>query len=288
MPRRSSPTPPPLLARRRAERDRRNGTPAPAQTARAPASPPAPRDRTHERDLVPVCGLAAVEALFAQDPARVERLFFEPRLAGALGEPRRVTARARKPYREVTPDELTRISGTVRHGGVVAIARPRPLLPFDARLAADWAREHRPLLVLDGIGNPHNLGAIIRSAAYFGIRRVILAERPDQALPSPASYRVAEGALEYVLLYRAPLPAAIAALRQGGFCAVGTALDRGMNLHEFRNDRPVALVLGNEEQGVDPRTLRLCDAVVTIRGNGEVQSLNVAAAAAILLHAFSR
>src|SRR5215204_4517982 len=191
MPRRSSPPP---TARRRAEAGRR-----------AAPQPPPPQPRVHERDLVPVCGLAAVIALFARDPERVERLFFEPRLSGELTQARRALGGAHKPYREVAADELARIAGTVRHGGVVAITRPRPLPPFEPALAAGWVRDGRPLLLLDGISNPHNLGAIVRSAAYFGVERVLLAERPEQALPSPASYRVAEGALDRVSLYRAAL-----------------------------------------------------------------------------------
>jgi TrmH RNA methyltransferase len=238
--------------------------------------------------------MPAVQALFARDPGRVERLFFEPRLADALAGARRQMAQTRKPYREVAFDELARVAGTVRHGGVVAVARPRPPLPFDPKLVAGWARENRPLLILDGIGNPHNLGAVLRSAAYFGIARALLADRPEQALPSAASYRVAEGALEYLLLYRAKLPTAIGALRRGGFRVVGTALGRAIPLADFRSadfrgKGPVALVLGNEERGVDPATLALCDSVVTIPGvtipgSGGVQSLNVAAAAAILFY----
>jgi TrmH RNA methyltransferase len=245
------------------------------------------------RDTIAICGLPAVQALVARDPARVERLFFEPHHAAALTAARHVLARFHKPYREVGDDELARIAGTVRHGGVVAVARRRPLPMFDPAPVAGWARRQRPLLVLDGIGNPHNLGAILRSAAYFGIEHAILADRPEQALPSAASYRVAEGALEYVRLYRAPLPAALAVLRRGGFRVVGTVLGRAVPLAEWRGDKPVALVLGNEERGVDPATLALCDGLVTIPGaavcagalpGAGVQSLNVAAAAAILFY----
>jgi TrmH RNA methyltransferase len=227
-----------------------------------------------------------VSALFAHDPRRVERLFYEPRLAGELAAPRRLLAASRKPYREVEADELARIAGTVRHGGVAAIARPRPLLSLDVALLPGWAREGRPLLLLDGIGNPHNLGAIVRSAAYFGIERVVLAERPDQALPSAASYRIAEGALDRVTLYRVAMPAALGALKPH-FRVVGTALAAGKPLAGLRSDRPVALVLGNEERGVAPATLALCDEVVRIAGSGRVQSLNVAAAAAILFYALT-
>jgi len=241
-------------------------------------------ERSHERDLLCVCGLAAVEALFASDPGRVERLFFEPRLAGALARPRRALAKTRKPYREVEADELARIAGTMRHGGVVAVARPKLPLSLDFKLAAGWARDGRPLVILDGIGNPHNLGAIIRSAACFGVTRIVLAERPDQALPSAASYRVAEGALDRVMLYRAPLAAALPALKRA-YRIVGTALSGGVALGQLPRDRPVALILGSEESSLDPATLALCDTVVTIPGGGPVQSLNGAAAAAVLLYA---
>jgi TrmH RNA methyltransferase len=273
-----------VAPRRRADR-----TPRAGASPREPASGARSHERPHERDFVPICGLPAVQALFARDPDRVERLFFESRYIDALAEARRVMAQTHKPYREVASDELARIAGTVRHGGVVAVARPRPPLPFYPRMASNWARENRPILLLDGIGNPHNLGAILRSAAYFGIARAILAERPEQALPSASSYRVAEGALEQVLLYRATLPEAIGALRRGGFRAVGTSLGRAVPLCDLRADRPVALVLGNEEHGVYPATLALCDIVVTIPGTtipdaGGVQSLNVATAAAILLY----
>lgn len=254
---------------------------------RAPARTPPATRAPHERELLHVCGLAAVRALFADDPGRVERLFFAPGLADALAEPCRILAASRKPYREVEADELSRIAGSVRHGGVVAIARPRPIAPLDPRDAAGWARDGRPLVILDGIGNPHNLGAIARSAAYFGVRRLVLAERPEQALPSDASYRIAEGGLDALRLYRARLPAALAALKPA-YRVVGTAPDQGEAIAAFAGRRPVALVLGNEERGLDAATLAACDAVATIPGGGAVQSLNVAAAAAVLLYALTR
>jgi len=241
----------------------------------------------HQRKLLNVCGLAAVGALFARDAARVERLFFEPRLAAALTGPRHAMARARKPYREVAADELARIAGTVRHGGVVAVAQPQSLLPLDRTEIAGWARAEPLLLVLDGIANPHNLGAVARSAAFFGVKRLILADRPDQALPSDAAYRVAEGGLEALTLHRAALPATLRSLKPA-FRVLGTSPERGIPLAAVTRGVPTALVLGNEENGLNPRSLRECDEVVAIRGVGTVQSLNVAAAAAVLIYELTR
>src|SRR5690348_5678903 len=159
----------------------------------------------HARQLLRICGLAAVTALFEQDPRRVERLFFEDRLKGEVGSFCRTLARVRKPYRLVDKVELVRVAGTPLHGGIVAIAEPQPLADLDRSAPRTWAKNGKPLLILDGIGNPHNLGAIARSAAFFGLGRLVLADRPDQALPSDASYRVAEGGLEHLNLYRTPL-----------------------------------------------------------------------------------
>jgi RNA methyltransferase, TrmH family len=254
---------------------------------RPPPRPDRPRKRPeHTRDLVRICGLAAVEALFARDPDRVERLFFAPGLGPALGDCCRALARAHKPYRATAPEELARIAATPLHGGAVAVARPRPIAAFDPAVARGWAQAGKPLLVLDGIGNPHNLGAIARSAAFFGIEHVLLADRPEQALPSDASYRVAEGGLEYLALCRAPLAEALPALRPA-YRILGAAAAGGAAPARCGGPPP-ALVLGNEETGLDPATLLLCDARVTIPGSGRVQSLNVAVAAAILLHALCR
>ncbi len=234
-----------------------------------------------------ICGLAAVRALFDCDPGRVERLFFEPALKGILNAFCLVLARAHKPYREVDRAELARVAGTVLHGGAVAIARPRPLVDLDSAAVRTWAQDGKPLLILDGIGNPHNLGAIARTAAFFGLTRIVLADRLDQALPSDAAYRVAEGGLEYVALYRASLPATLRALRHV-YRIVGTSLERGVPPIERAGDRPVALILGNEETGLDRAVLAACDEVVRIPGGGRVQSLNVANAAAILIYLLTR
>lgn len=247
----------------------------------SPTRPP------HERELLRVCGLAAVRALFERDADRVERLFFEPALKADLAVSCRVLARARKPFRQVDRAELARIAGTALHGGAVAVARPRPLVALDSEAVQEWARDGKPLVILDGIGNPHNLGAIARSAAFFGLDRIVLADRPDQPLPSDAAYRVAEGGLEYLALYRAPLSAALRPLRRA-YRIVGTSLAGGSAWIDPTGDRPVALILGNEITGLEAGTLAACDEVVRIPGSGRVQSLNVASAAAILIYLLTR
>ena len=241
----------------------------------------------HERGLLRVCGFAAVTALFARDPGRVERLFFEPRLRGVAGRFCAILARSRKPYREVEAAELARVAGTVLHGGITAIAQPRQFARFDPSAVPGWAHDGKPILVLDGISNPHNLGAIARTAAFFGIERMVLADRPEQALPSDASYRVAEGGFEHLTICRAPLLDALRDLGEA-YCIIGTAPGCGGDIVGLSKSAPPAIVLGNEETGIDPATLARCHQIVAIPGSANMQSLNVAAAAAILIYALTR
>ena len=243
--------------------------------------------------LFRVAGLSAVSALFAHDAARVARLFFEERLKAKTGDFCKAMAAARKPYRMVDADELAKVAGTVLHGGVVALIAPRAVPAFDVEAAKRWAADGQPLLILDGVGNPHNLGAILRTAAFFGLRRVVVSDHPGQALPSESAYRVAEGGFEWVELYRATgLPATLKRLRDS-YRVAGTALGRGRAVVTdpaalARGDRPAAVVLGNEEDGLPPATLAACEDILTLPGTGRVQSLNVAATAAILIHALAK
>lgn len=231
-----------------------------------------------------IAGPAAVAALFAKRPEAVLRLFYLAQRRREAGPFCKLLAAARKPYREVPAGELARIAGTPHHGGIVAVAAPRPVpelgAPFPAALLA------APVLpVLDGIGNPHNLGAIARSAAFFGCAGLLLSGDPRQAGLSDAAYRTAEGGLEHLALYRVADPpvalramalrfTVVAAVAKGG--AAPAALPRG---------RPFALVLGNEEHGLAPATLAACAHRVTLPGSGRIESLNVSVAAAVLIHA---
>jgi len=228
-----------------------------------------------------------VAALFARRPDDALRLFHLAELRQAVGPWCAMLAAARKPYRLLPPEQMAKVAGTPHHGGVAVVARPRRIGLFDAaQFLKHGPSAPRLLLVLDGIGNPHNLGAIARSAAFFGAGGLLIGESAGAAMPSDAAYRTAEGGLEYLHLYRAPaLPTALAAL-QPPFLTVASSLSpNAAPLAELARDQPIALVLGNEEHGVSAPVLSACRRRVRIAGAGPVQSLNVAQAAAVLLHA---
>ncbi|MBY0430959.1 MAG: RNA methyltransferase [Rhodospirillales bacterium] len=239
-------------------------------------------------DGLKIAGLPAVTALFERNPDLPQRLFIDERLVPETSELCRIMTERHKLLRIVETEELNRIAGTPLHGGILAVTSPRPPLPFDLQEARGWAKAGQPLLILDGVGNPHNLGAIARTMAFFGMERLVISDHPGQAGASEAAWRVAEGGLEYVKLHRAHnLPEMLHRL-QAFYLVVGTALGRGRPVEELRRDtRPLAVVMGNEEHGLSPASAAACEDILTIPGSGWIQSLNVAATTAILVHALA-
>ena len=228
-----------------------------------------------------ICGFNAVAALFKRRPDSDLRLFYTDQARAAAGPFCAELARRKLPYRLLPPDEMAKAAGTPHHNGLAAVARARVVPIMEP---ADPPRE-KMILILDGIGNPHNLGAIARSAAFFGVRTLLINHVPGAALPSDAVYRTSEGALEYLDLYRSrDLPTLLRELGPIYRTVAATLRPGAIPVADMPRDRPLALVLGNEEYGVSQAVLAACRREVRIAGSGLVQSLNVAQAAAVLLH----
>ncbi len=231
-----------------------------------------------------LCGLAAVRARFARDAASIQRLYFDYATGRKVGVMCKALAAAKKIYRCVEPAELEKIAGTVHHGGIVAVvAAPALRAPLPADVRA-WAAQRAPVLLLDRIGNAHNLGAIARTAAFLGVKHLVLPHDPAAALPGEAAYRVAEGGLEAVDVFRVPdLPKFARELAAAGYDVIGAATRGGRPEMARRDAKPIALALGNEEHGLSETMAAACTRLVTIPARGDVESLNVSVAAAVLL-----
>ena len=231
-----------------------------------------------------ICGANAVAALFARRADQVQRLFYLDEMRQVAGPLCARLARMHRPYRMVPRDELARAAGTPHHGGICAVATPREIAPLDPEAPP----QHRFMLAIDGIGNPHNLGAIARSAAFFGVRAMLLHEVPGAAMPGDSAYRVAEGGLEYLDLYRTGnLARSLRALQPWYRSVAATLAPDAAAPAAVPRDRPALLVLGHEEHGVSPEVMAACRRQVRIPPHGAVQSLNVAQAASVLLYALA-
>ena len=221
-----------------------------------------------KRSETKICGLAAVRARFQRDASSIVRLFFDPPTSKKVGVMCRALAASRKVYRCVESSELEKIADSVHHGGIVAIVDDEaPRTPAKGDIAS-WARGRENLVVLDRIGNAHNLGAIARTAAYFAIPRVVIAGDPSAARPGAAAYRVAEGGLDSLEIWSAPQIAPfLRDLSGAGYEVVGAAT-RGGAVGSSAAKEPWALVLGNEESGLAPSVAAACTRLVTITRRG--------------------
>jgi len=240
-----------------------------------------------QSDTQRICGANAVRATFIRRPDQVLRLFFTQARAEFAAPLARHLARRRAPFREVPPEELARIAGTEHHGGIVAITVPRLADPLPEQLPAIlWAAPVLP--VLDGIGNPHNLGAILRSAAFLGCRAAIISADARQADLSDAVFRTSEGAAEHIALFRSHDLAQVLRRLDGRLTTAAAIPRDGVPPEAVPRGKPVALLLGNEEDGPSAAAIAACRGGVTLPAAGPVESLNVSVAAALLIHALSR
>ena len=257
----------------------------------ASESSPLPGSRSGPaRDELKICGLAAVRARFARDAGSIQRLFFDHATGQRVGVICRVLAQAKKIYRQVEQAELEKIAGSVHHGGIVAVVAPPALRAPTADDVRSWVQRGEAVLVLDRIGNAHNLGAIARTAAFFGVGHVVIPDHPGAARPTDAAHRVAEGGMEHLTVWLVKDLAGFAKeLAATGFEVIGAAtrgaapLRGGERKREKGESKPIALVVGNEEQGLAPEVAAACSRVVTIPGGGRIESLNVSVAAAVLM-----
>ncbi|MEY4939829.1 MAG: hypothetical protein RIQ93_1564 [Verrucomicrobiota bacterium] len=262
-------------------RDPKPGPPAPPPAGAAPL----PGSRSGPaRDELKLCGLAAVRARFARDPGSIQRLFFDYATGRAIGVMCKVLAQSKKVYRCVEPAELEKIAGSIHHGGIVAVVAPPVVREPSVTDVQSWAKRGEAVLVLDRVGNAHNLGAIARTAAYFGVPRIVIPAESGAARPTDAAHRVAEGGFEHLEVWQTKsLLEFVRQLAAAGFDVIGGATRGGRPAARTATGKPVALVLGNEELGLSPEVAAACGRLATIPGQGKIESLNVSVAAGVLM-----
>nr|WP_328796980.1 TrmH family RNA methyltransferase [Luteimonas deserti] len=246
----------------------------------APA-PPADEDEAAPRELR-IYGRNAVDAVFAHRPEAIRKLYLLEARIPQMQPLLKWCAANRIGYRVVAEDDLRRLAASAHHEGIVADVLRAPPLALGAWLQGLPAGPQCALW-LDGVGNPHNLGAILRSAAHFGVAAVLLPRTSPLAL-SGAAARVAEGGAEAVPFVRLGRDDnALAQLRAAGFTLAATVVRGGEDLLTARLPERLVYVLGAEGAGMDAELANACDLRLGIPGSGRVESLNVSAAAAVLL-----
>lgn len=229
-------------------------------------------------------GRHAVHELLAAGhrPAKAVYLSRAAEPAPVLDEIRSLAGPA---LRLVAPERLAALARSETHQGVVATARPLAAVELSDLLRVD----HCFLVALDGVTDPHNLGAVLRSAVAFGATGAIVASR-RAALITPAVAKAAAGAIEHLpIALVSGVPAALERARRAGAWTVGLAVDGATDLDALTvGAEPLVLVVGAEGRGLSRLASERCDVVARIPIDDRSGSLNASVAAAIAMYEIAR
>ncbi len=234
-----------------------------------------------------ICGRNAVLELLRSGRS-VDKIFIKKDIEGALiviqGE-----ARTRGvPIIEVKHEKLDALANGIMHQGVIALAAAKTYVEVSDILKIAEEKGEKPFIVIaDGINDPHNLGALIRCADGAGVHGVILPKRHSAPL-SPVVSRTSAGAVEHMAIAKVSnLNNTIRDLKEQGIWVVGCEAD-GQNYDSIDFDMPIAVVLGSEGDGISDLVKKNCDFIASIPMMGNVNSLNVSCAAAVILFEAAR
>lgn len=186
--------------------------------------------------------------------------------------------------RRVDDKQLSKYADGVVHQGVVALAAPVKFADL-GEVLQNWSSDKAPLLILlDGIEDPHNMGAIIRTAECCGATAVLIPKRHTAPINATVA-KTSAGALESIPLVQVGNVAqTIEELKKQGFWVLGAHLEGQQTLYQADLTSPLVLVIGNEGKGLSRLTKERCDFLVTIPMYGRINSLNASVAAAILMY----
>ena len=243
-----------------------------------------------------VCGLNAVNAVAEYHPEQINRLFLREDRLKSFTKVCKTLAERKRPYKICENEELEKICKTTHHQGVVAMILLPEVESLSQKDLDDWSSEGKAGLILHSVGNDHNLGAIVRSAAFFDIKYIVISKDDPEARLSTSSYRTAEGGMEHVTVRSVQNTAAFLHDASKVLLTAGTDMRARLRIGDLpglvserqkksgKNLRPgIALVLGNEETGLPKEVKDVCSVLLRIPGTGLMESLNVAQAATIFM-----
>ncbi len=235
-----------------------------------------------------VHGLRAGLAVFARRRDEIVRVAHTPVARKDVAALTRWAMSHDVPCVEMRDRELGRFGGSTQHEGLCVVARPRRWMSTN-ELGEALIRAGGMAVALDRVRNPYNVGAVLRTAAFFGLRAALLgAPAPHPGL-APTAVRVAEGGVEHLQLARTTdLAATLSRLRSRGIRVVGAVAGTKSSEVAFASASASVLVMGNEREGLGARVRAECDELITISGSGAIESLNIAVAAGVLIAAAAK
>jgi 23S rRNA (guanosine2251-2'-O)-methyltransferase len=226
-----------------------------------------------------------IEALRAGRPISKLLLDRNIRSGGAVDQILHLARLKGVPVEYVDSLNLDRQSLTGSSQGVIALAAAREYVDLDYLFGVSRERQEPPLyLILDGIEDPHNLGAILRTAEATGIHGVIIRERRAVGL-TPAVVKASAGAVEYIPVARVTnISQSILTLKKNNVWVIGIDMAGEVDYDKVDFGLPTAIVIGGEGKGLSDLVRKRCDTIVSIPMKGKISSLNASVAAAVVMY----
>jgi len=240
-------------------------------------------------DEMRVYGINACLAIFKSRPLDIIQCFYTPELFKARSsELKQVTqflASKKKAFHKVTRLELDKMTKSTHHEDLCMLVKKRPNQTLDQWLTrAQKSKAPQFVLALENVSNPHNLGAIVRTAAHFGVKAILLTDMKLAEMGS--ALRVAEGGFEAMdFLISNGFAQDLEKFTQHDFQIIATSSHAKKSLQDFSWPLRSLLILGEEGDGVTPELLKKYQ-TLSIDGTGAVESLNVSVAASVLMYDF--
>ncbi len=181
--------------------------------------------------------------------------------------------------------KMDNISETKRHQGVIAIVAPYNYSTIDEILEYAHDKKEEPfLLILDGIEDVHNLGSIIRTAETAGVHGIIIPKRRAASVNATVA-KTSAGAVEYMKIARVSnLNETIKQLKENGLWIIGTEMNAKIKYYDQDYKFPIAIVIGNEGEGISSLVKKNCDILINIPMKGKINSLNASVSTGIILY----
>lgn len=236
-----------------------------------------------------IYGRNPVEEVLKDSPKKIEKIFVRSSLRDSrVSTLFDLASQNRIPVSHVPGSKLYELVGKVNDQGIVALLSAVQYADFGTWIDSLDMDTYPGVLLLDEIEDPHNLGAILRTAAAAGIDAVLVPKH-RQAPVNATVYKTSAGTAGKIPIVRVGnLNQSIMELKDAGFWIAGLSIDGDQALWKLEVDRPLAFVIGNEGSGIRQKTLEHCDYHISIPMHNEVESLNASVSAALISYEWRR
>lgn len=240
-----------------------------------------------ESSEIMIYGKEAVLALWKQRSEDIVRVYATEERLGAVKNLLKWCAEQKKAYHVVSNEDMDKITNATHHGGVAALSKKRRFIDF-----TDFLKTIKeplgPIIFLDGVVNPHNIGAIARTMAHFGSSYLLGAKKTMPEF-SPSSMRISEGGSEWVDLVLCQNPIeSLLDLKKIGYSIIALSQRSQKTIYEHKLPKKSVFIFGSELEGLSKDILKIVDQTTSIPGTSKIESLNVSVSCGICLSEWYR